>query len=306
MADAGKVTAPMPEVLDALQARPRARRAAPAAPPRWPARSASVVMPSGSPTITSGVRPASISVSAPASTPISTGRNSLMYLRKREGPRRGRRPGATTSTCRPRIGTYSSGTPWPSSTRPRSRRRNSIVLAENASSWADMPALASISWSATDSGVCSTPRASSRSLWKTTPSCSRSLVPSLIARQHAAADVVDERDARVQQRFGAEVGEPPGDRGRGVDHADHLGGDERLRGAAVEVERVEHGDVARPDPAQQVVGAAVHPGDTGDARQHFMCPRQQSGELHVLDGHSAQRVGPFATPHWCRQVNRYG
>jgi hypothetical protein len=67
----------------------------------------------------------------------------------------------TTSTCLPAIGVAMSGMPTPSSSRVRSRFMYSMALAANASNCAAMPALASMSRSAIDSGVCSVPCATS-------------------------------------------------------------------------------------------------------------------------------------------------
>lgn len=171
-----------------------------------------------------------------------------------------------------------------------------MVLAENASSCVDIPALASIIWSATLSAVCSMPEATWRSPTYTTPSSSRSFVPSLIERSSSPPTESTSGTCGGDEDLGAQVGEPAGDRGRRVDHAGDLGVDERVGRRAVEVQLVEHDDVTRTDPAQQLPGAAVDPGDPGDARQGFGVPREQPGELHVADGDKFARGTAHATP----------
>ena len=56
-----------------------------------------------------------------------------------------------------------SGTPTPSSSKARSRRMNSMVLAAKASSWLEMPARASTMRSAMDWESCLVPRATASS-----------------------------------------------------------------------------------------------------------------------------------------------
>ena len=92
----------------------------------------------------------------------------------------------------------------------------------------------------------------------------------------------------VDEDLGPEVGEPPRDRRGGVDDRRDLGGDERVGGGAVEVELVEHGDVAALQAAQQGVGVPVDAGDAGDPRQLGPGAVQQTGELH------ARTVTPIA------------
>ena len=53
-----------------------------------------------------------------------------------------------------------------------------------------------------------------------------------------------QRDARLDEHLRAEVGEPAGDRRRGVDDRGDPGGHQRVGGGAVEIDLVEDGDVA--------------------------------------------------------------
>ena len=66
--------------------------------------------------------------------------------------------------------------------------------------------------------------------------------------QHALADVVDERDPGVGEDLRAEVRVAPRDRRRDVDDPGHPGVDERVRRRAVEVDLVDHRDVAAARP----------------------------------------------------------
>ena len=83
--------------------------------------------------------------------------------------------------------------------------------------------------------------------------------------QGLGADVVDQRDAGVDEDLRPEVGETPGDRRRRVDDTDDPGGDERVGGGPVEVDLVEHGDLARLDAPHEGVGTAVDAGRARDA-----------------------------------------
>ena len=83
--------------------------------------------------------------------------------------------------------------------------------------------------------------------------------------QGVGADGVDEGDARVDEDLRPEVGEAPGDRRRRVDDGRDPGGDERVGGGPVEIDLVEHGDLARLDAADERVGAAVDARGARDA-----------------------------------------
>ena len=83
--------------------------------------------------------------------------------------------------------------------------------------------------------------------------------------QHLAADVVDQRDARLEQQPGAEVGVPAGDRPGGVDDGRGTGGDQLVGRHAVQVGVVDHGDVAGREALDQNLGPQVHPGHADEA-----------------------------------------
>ena len=89
----------------------------------------------------------------------------------------------------------------------------SIVLAANASSCVDSPALASVIAASTTDG-----RSCARALGEDGAVLGEQLVAveadlrALLDRgEHLAADVVQQRDAGVDQDLGAEVGIPAGD-----------------------------------------------------------------------------------------------
>ena len=79
------------------------------------------------------------------------------------------------------------------------------------------------------------------------------------------AGLVDERDVVGDEHLGAEVRVAARDRRRGIDDGGHPGLDERVGGDAVEVQGVEHDDVARIDAAKQSIDVAVDAGGTRDA-----------------------------------------
>ena len=74
-------------------------------------------------------------------------------------------------------------------------------------------------------------------------------------------------DAGVGQHLGAEVRVAAGDHRRRVHDGRDPGVDERLGGGAVQVEVVEDGDVARPQPGQQGAGTPFDAGGAADARE---------------------------------------
>ena len=184
-------------------------------------------------------------------------------------------------TCRSARSTCTSGTPTPSRSIPRSRRMNSIVLAANASNWWANPDLASTSASATEfRGLCDTlgehllPRVEH-------PVVQAHPDAVLDGVQHLGTDCVDQRDPGVDEDLRAQVGEAPGDRGGCVDDRHHVRGDQRVGGRPVQIELVEHRDVAGPQPPQQRAGVPVDPCDATDSGQLGPGAMQQSGELHA-------------------------
>ena len=86
-------------------------------------------------------------------------------------------------------------------------------------------------------------------------------------RHHLGPDVVDERDARLDDPDRPAVRVPARDRRRRVDHRAHAGGDEALGRDPVDVGVVDHRDLAGLHPPGEVLRPLVHPGDRldGDA-----------------------------------------
>ena len=84
--------------------------------------------------------------------------------------------------------------------------------------------------------------------------------------EHLGAGLVDQGDAVVDQHLGPEVGVPAGDRWRRVHHGRDPGFDQRVRGDAVQIQRVDHHDVSGSDALQQPIDVAVHTGRAGDTR----------------------------------------
>ena len=230
--------------------RPTAGSARRGRPPRRPAR-----------------RPAASRASAPASTPISTGRCSRrngasacagrQLVRRRRRPRRGDRP----SRCAARAA--------------RPVQQQVLLAAEELAavvgeaSPAGRPArrAASIS-AATAASSRARPAATCRVARRSTaPSCDPDGGAVLDRAPAPRRRSVDQHDAGLGQDLGAEVRVAAGDQRRGVDDRDDAGVDQRLGGAAVEVEVVEDGDVAGAQPRQQGRDPSVDPGGPGDAGQ---------------------------------------
>ena len=102
-------------------------------------------------------------------------------------------------------------------------------------------------------------------------------------------DLVDERDAAVDQDLRPEVRVAPAGARDGVDDRDRLAGDQRLRGHLVDVQVLDDGDVAVLQPLGEVLGAGVHPGDAGEPR------RQWLAGLSAQERHS-HRAHPSTQP----------
>ena len=83
-------------------------------------------------------------------------------------------------------------------------------------------------------------------------------------RHDVGAEVVDQRDARLDEDLRAEVRVAAGRRAGGVEHGGGLAGDERLGGDPVEVQVVDDRDVAGSQPLGEVLGPGVDAGRAGD------------------------------------------
>ena len=212
-------------------------------------------------------------------------------------------PWPTTTTGRPLILVRSRGRPWPWSSSGSSRRTNSALLCVRVWSWVDRPAWAASSWAVTTS-------------WRDLAALGHHLV----AEQHGAAEhahaatvadhrqrvapargdeLVDHRDAGVDEDLRTAVGEPAGDHLRTVQHGRHAGFDQCVGGRAVEIHLVEDGHVSRREAAEQRRRTAVGAGRAGDAGGvgPESCP-----ELHH-SRHRASRDGQFPA---ARRVGRVG
>jgi hypothetical protein len=75
--------------------------------------------------------------------------------------------------------------------------------------------------------------------------------------ENALAEVVDQRDARLHEDLGPKIGVSPGNGRLRVEHRRHTDRDQRIRGDPIEVDVVDHGDVAWTQPARQTLGPAV-------------------------------------------------
>ena len=78
--------------------------------------------------------------------------------------------------------------------------------------------------------------------------------------------LVDQGDPVVDQHLGPDVRVAARDGRRGVDDGGDVGFHQRVGGDAVQVQDVEHHDVAGADPAQQSVDVPVHPSGAGETR----------------------------------------
>ena len=94
----------------------------------------------------------------------------------------------------------------------------------------------------------------------------------------------------LQQDQRPEVRVPPADRPGGVDHGGHALRHQTLGGDAVEVLVVDDGDLARLDPAQQVLGAPVDPAPRGRRSSCSALDSLSANELH-LDMRWAEDTG---------------
>jgi hypothetical protein len=78
------------------------------------------------------------------------------------------------------------------------------------------------------------------------------------------ADRVQQRDARLDQQLRPEIRIPPRDGGLRVDYGPHARRHQRLGGNPVQVDMVDEGDVAGPQPADESLGPAVRPRGADD------------------------------------------
>ena len=99
----------------------------------------------------------------------------------------------------------------------------------------------------------------------------------LDAGEHVLADVVEQRDAGVDEDLGTEVGIAAGDAGRGVDDGGDLAPDQRVGADPVDVDVVDDRDVAGLQPLGEVLGAAVQPDGAGDAGPGVLSPGRAEG-----------------------------
>ena len=182
------------------------------------------------------------------------------------------------------------GTPSPCSSRSCSRRRNSVLLCVNVSSWVASPAGRAAISARPISASSTRPLATSR-----VADVDGALVRAGPLRRPRSRRA---RRRRRRRRSGRRPRPAPRARGSGsgpeiigdgVDHGDDPGVDERLGGRAVQVEVVEDRDVAGAQPGQQVPGTAV---DAGGADESGRCQRGRC------------RTVIFMTEPWCQPDGR--
>src|SRR5664280_1921899 len=126
-----------------------------------------------------------------------------------------------------------SGTPTPSSSRARSRRRYSIVLAANASSWTASPALDHCG--SDDVMVKEDPFGSHDVTDVQGVAIEACRLPVLQSEHDVVAHIVEQRHPGVHEDLRPHVGVAPGDRTRGVDHGHRLAGKQGLSADPVAV-----------------------------------------------------------------------
>ena len=88
--------------------------------------------------------------------------------------------------------------------------------------------------------------------------------------EHVRPDSVHDRDARLEQQLGAEVGVTPGNADRDVDHGGDLPPDQLLGADPVQVGMIDNGDLAGIEPLGDVLRPAIHPGHSDDAGQRLL------------------------------------
>jgi hypothetical protein len=94
--------------------------------------------------------------------------------------------------------------------------------------------------------------------------------------EQLVAQVVDERDAGLDEHLGAEVRVPAGDGRFGVEHRRDPGGHQGVGRDPVEVDVVDDGDVPGPKPTDEPLRPAVEPRGTGD-HARFGAPGSAQG-----------------------------
>ncbi len=143
----------------------------------------------------------------------------------------------------------------------------SMVLATNALSCSARPSLALAMSVATVCAVWTLPLAATAS-----PDIQGVAVqPDGLALadlvEHLGADIIDQRDARLDQQLRAEIGVPAADAGGRVDHGRHLQADQRLGADPVQVSVVDDGDLARLQAPGQVLGPVIKASEAAHPRQ---------------------------------------
>ncbi len=82
--------------------------------------------------------------------------------------------------------------------------------------------------------------------------------------EDALTEVVEQRDARLDQHLRTQVGVTARDRRFGVEHRGHADRHQRVGGDTVEIDVVDDSDVARAQPTYQTLRPAVEPCDYGE------------------------------------------
>jgi hypothetical protein len=114
------------------------------------------------------------------------------------------------------------------------------------------------------------------------------------------AELVDQRDTGLDEHLGAEVRVTTGDRRLGVEHGGDADGHQRVGGDPVDVDVVDHGDVAGPQPPDQPLGAPVKTDGAGDLTRFGLPGTAQQWKTHrELSWHAAatSRLHDMHNPH---------
>jgi hypothetical protein len=134
--------------------------------------------------------------------------------------------------------------------------RYSIVLAANASSWTDR--LRGVGHRRTTRfGVLPAPLGDRliTEVDRVTVDAHRLALAEPV--EQLFAEVVEQRDAGLDQHLRAEVGVAPGDRRLRVEHGRHPGRDQRVGRHPVEVDVVDHRDLARTQATDEALGPPI-------------------------------------------------
>ena len=220
-----------------------------------------------SPTIMSGVKPASMIALAPPSTPTSDRLHVAdVGAQRAQVPAGGRTPRTTTSDGRSRKSVSKRGSSiLPDSSSRSSSMCSTVFCAKRSQRLADLaPARVGRARTASGSWTCRAPRPRRRR--RTSPPPTSSGSPSRSSVEQRVVGQVDEVDAGLHQQQRAHVRVAARRRRPAVEHGDDARGDQVLRRDAVQVVVVDDGDLARDQPLDEQLRLAARargPGPRG-------------------------------------------